>query len=105
MHRALSATLGVAALLVVAPAAQADSNVIVKYKSGAAAQSKSAAAERAGQKAVLGTVAANGAQIVRVAGDAKAAAAILNRSAAVEYAEPDVELTAFGIPNDARFGE
>ena len=40
-----------------------------------------------------------------MAGDAKAAAATLNRSAAVEYAEPNLELRAFATPNDARFGE
>ena len=41
-------------------------------------------------------VAATGAQVVQVAGDAAAAAATLNRSATVEYAEPNVELHALG---------
>jgi thermitase len=104
MKRVLSATLGVAAMLVAMPAgAQADS-VIVKYKADAKPASKSAVAERAGLGSVVGSVAANGAQVVQVA-DAAAAAAVLNRSATVEYAEPNVELKAFGIPNDARFGE
>ncbi|MBE2316877.1 S8 family serine peptidase [Solirubrobacter sp. CPCC 204708] len=100
MRRGISATLGLVALLAVPTTAGAE-EVIVKYKPGA---SKSALAERAGLSTVLGTVAANGAQVVAVA-DAKDAAAILNRSAAVEYAEPNVELKAFGVPNDARFGE
>lgn len=103
MQRKLCVALGVATLLVVPSAASADS-VIVKYKAGAAAKSKSAAADRAGLSAVLGTVAANGAQVVEVA-DAEAAAAVLNRSSTVEYAEPNLELKAFGVPDDARFGE
>src|SRR5689334_8161470 len=103
MQRKLCVALGVATLLVVPSTASADS-VIVKYKAGAAAKSKSAAADRAGLANVLGTVAANGAQVVEVA-DAKAAAAVLNRSSSVEYAEPNLELKAFGVPNDARFGE
>ena len=42
---------------------------------------------------------------MQVAGDPAAAAAALSRSSTVEYAEPNVELHALGIPNDARFGE
>ncbi len=105
MQRALSATLGVVALLAVPAAAQAEDSVIVKYKSGAAAKSKSAAADRAGLSTVLGAVEANGAQVVKVSGDPAAAAAVLNRSATVEYAEPNLELHTLGVPNDARFGE
>src|SRR4051794_23091982 len=105
MKRALTATLGVAALFVVPTAAHADNSVIVKYKSGAASATRTAAADRAGLGAVLGSVTATGAQVVRVGGDPAAAAAVLNRSATVEYAEPNVDLHAFGIPNDARFGE
>src|SRR3954452_11505942 len=105
MQRAFSATLGVVALLSVPAAAQADSSVIVKYKSGAAAKSKSAAADRAGLSTVLGAVEANRAQVVKVSGDPAAAAAVLNRSATVEYAEPNLELHTLGVPNDARFGE
>ena len=103
MQRNLAATVGAVALLAVPTAASADS-VIVKYKSGAAAKSKTAAADRAGLSKVLGAVEATGAQVVEVA-DAKAAAAVLNRSSTVEYAEPNLELKAFGVPNDARFGE
>ncbi len=43
------------------------------------------------------------AQVAQVTGDGAAAAATLNRSAAVEYAEPNVELHALAIPNDAQF--
>ena len=101
MHRAISTTLGVAALLAVPATASADS-VIVKYKTG---ETRGAVNERAGVTDTVGTVAATGAKVVQVAGDAKAAAATLSRSAAVEYAEPNLELRAFATPDDARFGE
>ncbi|MDA0171044.1 S8 family serine peptidase [Solirubrobacter taibaiensis] len=103
MHRGISAGLSVVALLLV-PATAGAEEVIVKYKSGAAAKSKTAAADRAGLSKVLGAVEATGAQVVQV-DDAAAAAAVLNRSSTVEYAEPNLELKAFGVPNDARFGE
>ena len=47
MQRRFAATVGIVALLAVPTTASADS-VIVKYKAGAAAKSKTAAAERAG---------------------------------------------------------
>jgi thermitase len=105
MNRTLSATLCVAALLAVPATAAADNSVIVKYKDGAAAKSRSAAANRAGVASVVGSVAATGAQVVQVTGDPAAAAATLSRSATVEYAEPNRELRALATPNDARFGE
>ncbi len=105
MRRALSATLGVAALLAVPTTAGAADSVIVKYRDGAATKSRTAAADRAGVSKTLGSVAATGAKVVRVDGDAAAAAATLNRSSTVEYAEPNVELHALATPNDPRFGE
>jgi thermitase len=105
MRRAISATLGVAALFAVPATASADSSVIVKYRDGAAAKPRTAAADRAGVVGVLGSVAANGAHVVRVSGDPAVAAATLSRSATVEYAEPNLELHALAMPNDARFGE
>jgi thermitase len=104
MKRAFSATLGVAALLVVPASAGADNSVIVKYRDGAAAKSRTAAADRAGVAGVLGSVTATGAQVVRVTGDPAAAAATLSRSSTVEYAEPNLELHALARPNDALFG-
>ena len=59
--------LSVVALLVVPATAGAEDSVIVKYKSGAAAKSKTAAADRAGLSTVLGAVEATGAQVVQVA--------------------------------------
>jgi thermitase len=105
MKRTWCATVGAVALMVAPASAQADSSVIVKYKAGAASKTRQAAANRAGVGSVLGSVAANGAQVVQVAGDPAEAAATLARSAAVEYAEPNVELHALGTPNDPLFNQ
>jgi thermitase len=107
MLNAVRATFAVVLLLLVpAAAAQAATDsVIVKYKAGASATSRSAVADRAAVVRRVGTIAANGAQVVQVTGDAATAAATLNRSAAVEYAEPNVELRALAIPNDAQFSQ
>jgi thermitase len=105
MNKAFSATLCAAALLVVPASAAADNSVIVKYKDGAAAKSRSAAADRAGVAGVLGSVTATGAQVVQVTGDPEVAAATLSRSATVEYAEPNRELHALATPNDALFSQ
>jgi thermitase len=42
---------------------------------------------------------------VRETERAAESAAALSRSSTVEYAEPNLELKALGVPNDARFGE
>jgi thermitase len=107
MLNAVRATFAVVLLLLVpAAAAQAATDsVIVKYKAGASATSRSAVADRAAVVRRVGTIAANGAQVVQVTGDAASAAATLNRSAAVEYAEPNVDLHALAIPNDAQFSQ
>jgi thermitase len=105
MKRTWCATVGAVALMVAPASAQADSSVIVKYKAGAASKTRQAAANRAGVGSVLGSVAANGAQVVQVAGDPAEAAATLARSAAVEYAEPNVELHALGTPDDPLFNQ
>ena len=105
MRRAVLATLGVAVLFVAPTSASADSSVIVKYADGAAAKTRTAVDQRAGLADVIGSVTATGAKVVQVSGDAAAAAATLNRSAAVDYAEPNVELHALAVPNDALFGQ
>src|SRR4051812_4308115 len=107
MCTAVRATVAVVLLLLVPAAAApaAPDSVIVKYKTSATARQRSAVADRAAVVQRVGTIAANGAQVVQVTGDAAAAAATLNRSAAVEYAEPNVELHALAIPNDAQFGQ
>jgi len=107
MLNAVRATVAVVLLLLVPAAAAhaATDSVIVKYKAGASAASRSAVADRAAVVRRVGTIAANGAQVVQVSGDAATAAATLNRSASVEYAEPNVELHALAIPNDAQFNQ
>ena len=79
--------------------------VIVKYAADAS-QAERAAAERSVQaRERAGKVAATGATVLRVKGDAAAAAERLNRSDDVLYAEPDRVLRASSVPNDPRFGE
>jgi thermitase len=108
MHRVVLAA--VAALLVLAPSASADAEyvpnqVIVKYADGASAAARAAAEKAAGVTGKVGTVAVNGASVLRVAGDAKAAATALDRLPAVAYAEPNLILKALAQPNDPRFSE
>jgi thermitase len=99
----------VAAVLVFAPAAHAAQHVshqvIVKYATGATSAARANLATAAGVTRTVGRVAANGASVVRVAGDAKAAAAVLNRSPLVLYAEPDYILSADSVPNDPLFSQ
>jgi thermitase len=86
------------------PAYEANT-LIVKYANGASPSQRSLAGRLAGVLQSLGSVRGIGAQVVRVAGDPAAAAARLNRSGAVLYAEPNYIARATGIPNDPRFGE
>jgi len=110
MQRAVLAAL-LCGLLVLAAApaagaAQVDENtLIVKYAPGATSKARSAAGRAAGLGERVGAVSGAGAQVVRVSGDPAAAAARLNRSSAVLYAEPNVILRATATPNDARYGE
>ena len=112
MKRTLMATLGVASIVAAAgpPAAAADGEyvpgeVIVKYADGATATQKSNLRGAAGIVDRLSTVHGVGADVVEVAGGVEAAVARLERSAAVEYAEPNFIYRASAIPNDPRFGE
>ncbi len=79
--------------------------VIVKYDDRASSLQRSLARGAAGVVETLGTVRGVGAQVVRVAGDPVRAAARLNRSRGVLYAEPNHIAHATATPNDARFGE
>jgi thermitase len=106
IRAALMAGLSALALAPAASAAGiAPNQVIVKYAPGSSQAAREAVTQAAGVTGRLGTITANGAQVLRVAGDARAAAALMNRSAAVQYAEPNVILEALAIPNDPRFGE
>jgi thermitase len=101
MSRAIrTAFVAAIALLALAPSAGAAryvrNQVIVKYVPGAHLSAPGAVVDR-----VRGT----GAQVLRVAGDAKAVAARLNRRSDVLYAEPDYILRATSTPNDPLFGQ
>lgn len=112
MKRAIS--IGIAAVLAglasastatATPARYDAHTVIVKYAGGAPPAQRSLAARLAGVLQSVGSIRGVGAQLVRVAGDPAAAAARLNRSRAVVYAEPNYIARTTAIPNDARFGE
>jgi thermitase len=96
------------AVLVAAPSASAEyvpGQVIVKFDEGTTVAEKTAVLARAGALDRLGHIRGIGAEVVRVAGDAKEIAADLNAFAAVEYAEVDKILTAAAVPNDPLFGD
>src|SRR3954451_5582074 len=96
----IAAALACAATLACASTAAADT-VIVKFVGGTTAAQRAATL---GGAPVLGTINGLGSQVVRVA-DGATAAARLNRSAFVQYAEVNKPLHAFAAPNDPRFGE
>jgi thermitase len=94
-------------LAVAATASAADyvsGRVIVKYNDGVSAANRASVERGAGVAGLLETI-RGGARVVKVSGSVPAAAAALNRSAAVEYAEPDYILRTNAVPNDPRFGE
>ena len=112
MHRAVKAALIAGALSVVpAAAAQASAgdyvrdHVIVKFAPGTSSALQDTVARAAGALQQVGTVAANGAEILKVAGDPATVAASLNRSSLVQYAEVDRILRAAAVPNDPLFGQ
>ncbi|MFL5896356.1 MAG: S8 family serine peptidase [Thermoleophilaceae bacterium] len=105
LRAALLACVLTLAFATVASAAEfVPGRLIVKYNSGTSATRTAAIEHSAGvtglQRTILG-----GARVVAVAGSVRAAVAQLNRSAAVQYAEPDYVLHATAIPNDPRFAE
>jgi len=82
-----------------------DGTVIVRYVDGAGKRQRTLAGRVAGVLETLGSVVGVGARRVRVAGDPVTAAARLNRSRAVLYAEPNYTYRVAAIPNDPLFGE
>src|SRR4051812_45990956 len=109
MHRMLRASL-LACVLVLAFAATAAAanfvpgRVIVKYNAGTSA-TRIAPLEQAAGVTGLHRVILGGARVVTVAGSVTTAVGQLNRSGAVQYAEPDYLLRATAVPNDPRFAE
>jgi thermitase len=109
MHRMLRVTLltGVVALVWAASASAADyvpGQLIVKFNSGVASSKRTSLEKTVGSGKLLSTV-RGGARVIAVSGSVTKAAAALNKSASVAYAEPNYMLHAFAIPNDPRFGE
>ncbi len=100
-----------AALCACAPAASAAParyeahTVVVKYRDRAPSAQRSLAGRTAGVLETLGRVTGVGAQVVRVSGDPAAVAARLNRSGAVDYAEPNYIFRVAATPNDPLFGQ
>ena len=105
--------LGVACLLVLlfclsgtAQAASYDPHTaIVKYASGLSNAQRLALFNNAGVTGTVGSVAGVGAKVVSVSGDPAVVAERLNRSALVDYAEPNFILKAGATPNDPLFPE
>jgi len=96
-----------AATVVCAPttAAARTTSVIVKYRPGVGIERRKQDSRRAGILGTVGTVRGQGARVVRVRGDAAAAARRLDELPDVVYAEPNARLYASAAPNDALFGQ
>ena len=77
--------------------------VIVKYASGVSTAERLALFDSAGVTRTVGSVAGVGAKVVSVSGDPAVVAQRLNRSALVDYAEPNFVLKATATPNDPLF--
>ena len=113
MHRAArgalaTAVMGVTAALsasaaLAASAAYVPDEVIVKFRDGVGSEKRAAALREAGVGTSKHVVAGVGARVHSVNGDPAAAAARLNRSAAVQYAEPNYMVAATATPTDPQF--
>lgn len=104
----LTIVCALALCLVPAGAARADHDahtLIVKYAPGTTAAQRDGLLDQVGVSGTLATIRGVGAQVVRVSGDPVAAAAALNRSPGVLYAEPNEILRTQAVPDDSRFGE
>src|SRR4029453_7940145 len=77
--------------------------VIVKYASGVSTAERLALFDSAGVTRTVGSVVGVGAKVVSVSGAPAVVAQRLNRSALVDYAEPNFVLKATATPNDPLF--
>lgn len=105
-----AAFAGALAALALAPSANAAAEfvpgeVVVKYADRASSAERLGARLAAGVDERLGAVTGTGARVVSVTGGVLAAVRQLERSKAVEYAEPNYIYRALATPNDPRFGE
>lgn len=99
--RSLLLTLTLCPFLVVVAPARGDT-VIVKYRTG---RSHARADAGAGVVRTVGRVQGQGARVVRVTGDAARAAARLDASPSVVYAEPNVRMHTLAAPDDPLFAQ
>jgi thermitase len=97
---ALSAALALAAPAAAAPAA---SSVIVKFRAATGTAQAESLAAQAGLGQRISSVRRLGAGVYATAGDPAAAAAALERSPLVAYAEPNLILSTQAVPNDPLF--
>lgn len=109
--RSLVAVAAAGLTLALAPSALAAGadfvrgEVVVKYADDATPAQKANVKRAAGVAELLARVRGVGAKVVRVSGGVRAAVDRLERSPAVEYAEPDYIYRAQATPNDPRFPE
>lgn len=99
---------GLATVCVAAPASAASpydaESVIVKYRSSATAGQLSSLSDQVGLGAQIGSVRRLGADVI-AASDPAAAAAALERSPLVAYAEPNKILSTQAVPDDPMFDQ
>jgi len=111
MKRIVGGLLAAVLALALAPSALAaeakfaPGEVVVKYADDASTAQKSSARNAANVLERLTAVKGVGAQVVEVRGGVPAAIRALERSPAVEYAEPNYIYRALATPNDPRFNE
>jgi thermitase len=104
--RALVLAIAAALCVTLVPGtASATDTVIVKYRESASSAQRAALADRLDLGRTVGHVRRIGGQVVRVDGNARKAAARLEQSRRVAYAEPNKILRTQTVPNDPLFGQ
>jgi thermitase len=105
--RALVLAIAAALCVTLVPgtASATTDTVIVKYRESASSAQRAALADRLDLGRTVGHVRRIGGQVVRVDGNARKAAARLEQSRRVAYAEPNKILRTQTVPNDPLFGQ
>ena len=109
MKRSLAAAAATGLVLALAPSAfgaeYVPGEVVVKYSDDATAAQKANVADAAGVVERITGVRGVGAKLISVTGGVQTAIDRLERSAAVEYAEPNYIYRAQATPNDPLYGQ
>src|SRR4051794_8333764 len=100
---ALTAVLCLAYASTASAASYDPGTVLVKFRSGATAAQKRAVLDVPGVGADRGTIGGLSTHVVSVSRDPATLAAVLSRSSAVAYAEPNFVLHALATPNDTLY--